>query len=623
MGRGRAELVGPATKESKVEPKGRLTRETTRLLPLVLPVSVGGAAVVFLAAFSFGASDPTASTLAGVWALLVVAALAEAFPVPLEKVPVGGTSLATIFIVATSVIYGWEAATLNAFLAMIVVEVARRQPLTKVAYNSGVYALAASTTSAATLVDGGQAFGWLFPQVLVASAAFYIVDLVLVALAVSRSAREPFFSLLKSSVSSTLIAFSIMASLSLLLAVLWERNPFLSAALVGPVVAIALYQRSVHRELRAMRLALTDPLTGLGNHRYFYEQLERALHQAESSGVHVALCLFDIDDFKRVNDAYGHPIGDEVLVAVASRLRRDGEAFRLGGDEFALLLVGQTEEQAVHIAHGVLARAEGVPAISGESLSLSAGVALYPAVGVERSELVRVADSALYLAKEHGKNRVRVYRPDLLELAELRRLAEGPDRAARLRAAASLAHAVDARDAYTGSHSYMVGELAARVAKRMGLESEQIELARLAGSLHDLGKLAIPEEILRKPGPLNEAERLVLERHPQIGFRMLDSLGVEPVASWVLHHHERWDGDGYPDRLGGERIPLGSRILFVADAYDAMTSERVYRSRLTHERAISELERCAGTQFDPDVVSAFKEEFDEPRRPVLVAVESA
>ena len=154
-------------------------------------------------------------------------ALAEAFPVPLEKVPVGGTSLATIFIVATSVIYGWEAATLNAFLAMVVVEVARRQPITKVAYNSGVYALAASTTSVATLVDGGEAFGWLFPQVLLAAAAFYIVDLILVALAVSRSAREPFFSLLKSSVSSTLIAFSIMASLSLLLAVLWERNPFL------------------------------------------------------------------------------------------------------------------------------------------------------------------------------------------------------------------------------------------------------------------------------------------------------------------------------------------------------------------------------------------------------------
>jgi putative nucleotidyltransferase with HDIG domain len=236
---------------------------------------------------------------------------------------------------------------------------------------------------------------------------------------------------------------------------------------------------------------------------------------------------------------------------------------------------------------------------------------------------VRVADSALYLAKEHGRNCVRSYRPALLELAELRRLAEGPDRAARLRAAASLAHAVDVRDAYTGSHSYMVGELAARVAQQMGLDAEKTELTRLAGSLHDLGKLAIPEEILRKPGPLNEAERLVLERHPQIGYRMLDSLGIEPVATWVLHHHERWDGRGYPDRLGGDQIPLGSRILFVADAYDAMTSERVYRSKLPHDRAIAELERCAGTQFDPDVVSAFRDEFDRPSRVELTVVESA
>jgi diguanylate cyclase (GGDEF)-like protein/putative nucleotidyltransferase with HDIG domain len=420
---------------------------------------------------------------------------------------------------------------------------------------------------------------------------------------VSRSAREPLKRLLPQATSSTLIPFSVMASLSLMLSVLWDRSPFLSAALVGPVVAIALYQRSVHRELKAMRLALTDPLTGLGNHRHFYEQLEREVLAADSASP-LSICLLDVDDFKQINDLYGHPVGDQALVKIADRLRQDGEAFRIGGDEFALLLPGKTAREAMEIAEGVIGRVSG-------TAQLSAGVVTYPDHGVERSELVRVADSALYLAKEHGKNRVRVYRPDLLELAELRRLAEGPDRAARLRAAASLAHAVDARDAYTGSHSYMVGELAARVAKKMGLESEQVELARLAGSLHDLGKLAIPEEILRKPGPLNEAERLVLERHPQIGFRMLDSLGVEPVASWVLHHHERWDGDGYPDRLGGEAIPLGSRILFVADAYDAMTTDRVYRSKLSHERAISELERCAGTQFDPDVVAALLEELEE------------
>jgi diguanylate cyclase (GGDEF)-like protein/putative nucleotidyltransferase with HDIG domain len=590
-----------------------MDRETARLLPLLLPVVAAEILTVAVAASVFAASEPSPETLAGVWALLIVTAVAEAFPVPLE--PVGGTSLATIFIVGTSVIYGWEAAVMVAFVAQVVVEIGRRRDLPRVAYNSGVYALGAAATAAASLLGNQEGFGWLAVETFVAAAAFYLVDLVLVALVVSRSTREPLKRLLPQATSSTLIPFSVMASLSLMLAVLWDRSPFLSAALVGPVVAIALYQRSVHRELKAMRLALTDPLTGLGNHRHFYEQLEREALAADSAHP-LSVCLLDVDDFKQINDQYGHPVGDQALVRIADRLRQDGEAFRIGGDEFALLLPGRTAREAMGIAEGVIGRVSG-------TAQLSAGVVTYPDHGVERSELVRVADSALYLAKEHGKNRVRVYRPDLLELAELRRLAEGPDRAARLRAAASLAHAVDARDAYTGSHSYMVGELSARVAKKMGLESEQVELARLAGSLHDLGKLAIPEEILRKPGPLNEAERLVLERHPQIGFRMLDSLGVEPVASWVLHHHERWDGDGYPDRLGGDAIPLGSRILFVADAYDAMTTDRVYRSKLSHERAISELERCAGTQFDPDVVLAFKDEFDEPRLPELVVLETA
>jgi HD-GYP domain-containing protein (c-di-GMP phosphodiesterase class II) len=161
-----------------------------------------------------------------------------------------------------------------------------------------------------------------------------------------------------------------------------------------------------------------------------------------------------------------------------------------------------------------------------------------------------------------------------------------------------------------------VADLAARIARRLGADAEQIELTRLAASLHDLGKLAIPEEILRKPGPLTDTERLVLERHPQIGHRMLESLGVDPVAEWVLHHHERWDGSGYPDGVGGDQIPLGARIIFVADAYDAMTSDRVYRGRLSDDEAIAELARCSGTQFDPGVVEALAVELGAAELPL-------
>jgi diguanylate cyclase (GGDEF)-like protein/putative nucleotidyltransferase with HDIG domain len=583
----------------------RVSRETTRLLPIVAPVVFGGTLVTILALSSLAAVEPSPATLAGMMALLIAATFVEAFPVPIENVPVGGTSLATVFIVGTATIYGWAAAVVVGVVTQLLVEVIRRQPAVRVLFHTSVYALGAAAAGGVCAALPDEGFGWLALQVGLASTAFYAVNIPLVAAVVSRWAREPFLALLGRAVRSTFIAFAIMASLTLMLAVLWQRSPFLSAALVGPLAAIALYQRSVFRELAAMRLALTDPLTGLGNHRHFHERLEHDVTEAEEKGVPVSVCILDIDNFKELNDTLGHPKGDLVLSQVAGRLRQDGEAFRIGGDEFALLLPGRDEREALSIADGILRRVSLLEAAPGLAVRLSAGVVTYPQLGLDRSEIVTVADQALYLAKAHGKDRVRAYHPDLADLPQFAGLGESADRDARLRSAASLAHAIDEHDVYTGRHSYVVAQLSARVADLLGLDAEEVELVRLAGSLHDLGKLAIPEEILRKPGPLNESELLVLRRHPQIGFRILRSLGVEPVSTWVLHHHERWDGRGYPHGLGGEDIPLGSRILFVADAYDAMTSDRIYQEHVAHEEAVAELERCAGTQFDPQVVAVF------------------
>jgi diguanylate cyclase (GGDEF)-like protein/putative nucleotidyltransferase with HDIG domain len=585
-----------------------MRRLPPRLALLVVPVCGAGLVIALAAAFSFATTPHSLGELVGPLAVLAASIVASRYPVPIEGAESGGVTLSFVFGTSGIVLFGWDGGILIAFLAPATMQLLEHRPLERVAYNASVFAIGAAVAAGlVSLVDGSGTLA-LVAQVLVSAAAQYTINLVLVSAAVARSARRAFAPLVHSSALATAVPFGLMASAALMLVVLWQRSPILSAALVGPLLAISLYQRSAHQVLRAMRLALTDPLTGLGNHRSFQERLQRELIRAEARGASFTLCLIDIDDFKRINDRYGHPIGDSVLAEVGSRLRQNGEAFRLGGDEFALLLPARTGDEALSVAETVLARIGSVDLDDIGSVTASAGVASFPAQAFERDELIRLADSALYWAKEHGKNRAHVYRPDVIELAELRRLAHGPDRAARFRAAASLARAVDARDTYTGSHSSRVAELAAWIAARLGLDAENVELTRLAGSLHDLGKLAIPEEILRKPGPLAPPERLVVERHPQIGYRMLESLGVDPVADWVLHHHERWDGMGYPEGLAGEEIPLGARILFVADAYDAMTSDRAYRSRLTPQEAVEELQRCAGSQFDPEIVEVFARE---------------
>ncbi len=581
-----------------------------RVLALVIPVCVAGVTAACVAAVSYASTPHTVGDMVAVAGLFAGMVLAERFPVPVDEMDAGGVTLGFVFAVAGILLFGWQAGVLIAAGGPTVTHLVGRRPPLRVAYNGSMFALAALASGLAIQPIPENSVGGLLARLAICAFIYnWVVNLILVSAVLAIDSRKPFFKLMSANVRQTTAPFALMTSAALTLVVLWERSPALSIALVGPLLAIALYQRSTFKVLRAMRLALTDPLTGLGNHRHFHERLQHELTQAVRDRQTLSLCLVDIDDFKLINDRYGHPVGDRVLEQVASRLRQGGESFRLGGDEFAVLLPGLDERDAAGIACSIVERVAAAEIEQVGVVTVSAGVAVYPAQGVGRDELIRLADGALYWAKEDGKNRARTYQAaPSLELSQRQRLAKTPDRAARYHAAASLAKAVDARDVYTGSHSERVGELSARIARRLGIDESQVELIRLAGSLHDLGKLAIPEEILHKPGTLNEPERLVLQRHPQIGHRMLESLGVEPIADWVLHHHERWDGTGYPDRLRREEIPIGARIIFVADAYDGLTSERAHRESLSEPAALAELERCAGSQFDPAIVEALSEE---------------
>jgi diguanylate cyclase (GGDEF)-like protein/putative nucleotidyltransferase with HDIG domain len=578
------------------------------LYPVVAPVCAVGLVTVIAAAISFTRDTHGLTVLAGLAAFLGASLLADRFPVPVDDLDANGVSLAFVFGLSTIVLFGWAAGVLVVCATPAIMQLIDRRPPIRIAYNSCAFALTAASAGLVIAPLGGATPGHTAARVVVATYVCYIVDVLLITAVVARGTRRSWAGLIGSSVRKTILPFTLMGSAVLTLVVVWQQAPLLSLALVGPLLAIQLYQRALLRALRAARLALTDPLTGLGNHRHFHERLAQELEHALRCGRPLALCFVDIDDFKLINDRFGHPSGDRVLSQVATRLRQSGEAFRLGGDEFAVLLPDYGETKASTAAESIIDRIASLDLGHIGSITVSAGIALAPEHTRERDELLRLVDSALYWAKEYGKNRARVYRPDVVELAGLKQLASAGDSAARLRAAQSLAKAVDARGVYGGNHSQRVAQLAVQIASRIGFSRQELELTRLAGSLHDVGKLALPEDVLRKPAPLTAPEWNVLQRHTRIGFQMLASIGIDPVADWVLHHHERWDGTGYPDGLAGTEIPLGARIIFVADAYDAMTSVSLYRRRRSADDALAEIVCCAGTQFDPAVVDALAAE---------------
>ena len=304
---------------------------------------------------------------------------------------------------------------------------------------------------------------------------------------------------------------------------------------------------------RLTRMSRTDPLTDSLNRRGFEERVRAELDEALRTGRPVALVLLDLDNFKSVNDVHGHAAGDELLCWVVDGMRRSVRSMdtigRLGGDEFALLAPGLAEPAAAALG-------DRIKGVLSERIAVTTGIACFPVDGSDPDELQRRADAHLYEQK-HGL---------ASNFAAGRR---------ELSWAATLAHAVDARMATPSEHSATVARYAAGIAQRLGWGGADLAYLRVAAMLHDVGKVALPDEILKKPGPLDEREYAEVKLHPVIGADFVNRVdGLSLIALWVKHSHEHFDGSGYPDGLSGEDIPLASRILLVADAFDAMTSDR-------------------------------------------------
>jgi two-component system cell cycle response regulator len=361
--------------------------------------------------------------------------------------------------------------------------------------------------------------------------------------------------------------------------------------------------------VKLARLNSTDPLTGLANHQALVSAMEDQLEVCRKASQACGVLFIDIDHFKAINEAWGHSFGDQVLSEIAqiiqSAVGDQGTEGRWGGEEFLAILPGMTEVPSMELAEQIRTAVATHQFEKNIHLTCSVGVAIYPRDGWDRGSIAEAADMAMYVAKKLGRNQVRAA-ADVRE----QQLAIGVEEVHREEMALggmvrALTTLVAARDAYTGGHTRHVEEVANAIAATLGLESEMILLVRLVAKLHDVGKVAIADSILQKPGKLTDDEMAIMKQHSAIGAEIVSHVpSLRLVAPGVRSHHERWDGSGYPDALIGDAIPVPSRIVAVADAYSAMTTDRPYRPAQTEKFAIEELLRCSGTQFDPAVVEA-------------------
>jgi diguanylate cyclase (GGDEF)-like protein len=382
------------------------------------------------------------------------------------------------------------------------------------------------------------------------------------------------------------LAFASLGLGLLVIAALGSLNPIAvvlaAASLLTVFARLSLSLRENASMLSSSRReALTDSLTGLGNRRALTRDLERVVSGEDEPAV---LALFDLDGFKHYNDSFGHPAGDALLQRLGAKLgahvSRNGRAYRMGGDEFCVLLpLRDDADRTAAVAASTLSE-HG----DGFDVTCSFGAIALPLEATEAEEALRLADQRMYAHKHGGRTSARSQTRDVL----LRALWE--------------------RHPDLGEHLNGVAALAESVALRLELAGEELEHVRHAAELHDVGKMAIPDAILDKPGPLDENEWGFIRRHTIIGERIVAAApALRQVAALVRASHEHWDGSGYPDGLAGADIPLGARIVAVCDAFDAMVADRPYRVGMQPELALAELERCAGSQFDPRVVTAFAE----------------
>jgi len=382
----------------------------------------------------------------------------------------------------------------------------------------------------------------------------------------------------------------------------------LAAGALG-LVLVVLHQR---RQLSALTVRLAessrvDPLTGLLNRRAFEEMLNFELDRSRRTGRPLSVIVAELDGMDRLYAERGHSAGDNTLKDVALDIRkwkrRIDSAGRLGGEKFGVLLPETDEHGAFLVAERLRRAARQHFSHGALPLTISFGVASHPEHGEQFGVLMTAATRAMDVAVELGSDRSVIYCADVARmLAEVPAKGSGEPRISSL---IGLAEELDVRDTGMTGHCHTVARYAELMARELGFSDDHSERVRLAGLVHDIGKTGVSDRLMAKSGPLDPDEWRSIRTHPEIGARLLAHPEFEDLRTWVLAHHERPDGKGYPFGLAERDIPIEARILAIADAYEAMTSERSYRSALSEEVAVAELQAAAGTQFDSAIVAVF------------------
>ncbi|MFL5906286.1 MAG: HD domain-containing phosphohydrolase [Solirubrobacterales bacterium] len=396
----------------------------------------------------------------------------------------------------------------------------------------------------------------------------------------------------------------------------------ITAGTLVTAATLLTYLRSrVERLLsRLTDAARTDALTGLPNRVALHETIEREIERAAPHDRPISRLVIDLDRFNKVNERHGLATGDQVVRRMAEileeRTRLMDTVARSGGGEFAVVLPETDPHAAFLFAEELLENVRQTFSPPYPHVTASAGVAAYREHSGDMAGLLTAGDRALRAAKALGRDRAVIYSPEVTNVLGAVSERRNVEAQAHLATVLSLAEALDQRDSGTARHSETVGRLCEMMARELGMTPERIERVRLAGILHDIGKIGVPDSILCKPGRLTDEEMAQMRRHPELGARILSSKELDDVREWILAHHERPDGTGYPKRLSREEIPVEASILAVGDAYEAMTSDRVYRMAIGPEAAREELLRWSGKQFSPDVVKAFLHALDREGIPV-------